>query len=182
MGLMSLAICCLEPRTVLRYTGEYWALPSLLQAPGMKYQSTIMRAACCSVRSGKKSSPNTLPRWTCSWGRRAETILWVCQGWKRWNLGERTIVFSLGQHSGEIDVGFPDLNGTQRIIIGEADNIHDLAARDTRWINVLEQSESQLLVPFGMLAASFNSLGSPFLVINSDEAVRILLSDVPHVR
>jgi len=83
----------------------------------------------CGAHSTKTSTPDTLPRRTCS-SRRAETILWGCQGWRGWKLDERTISFSFGQHFGEIDVGFPNLGGIPHII-SEASNLHELSARDT---------------------------------------------------
>lgn len=120
----------IQRRRIVKYVEDSWTLSSsLAPAPGMEYQSTIMRTVSCGVHSTKKSTLNKLPRRTCSW-RRAETILWGCQGRKRWKLDERTIGFAFGQHFGEIDVGFPNLSGIPRVI-GEASNLHELSARDT---------------------------------------------------
>ena len=49
-------------------------------------------------------------------------------------------------------------------------------------INILEELETDLLIPLGVLATALDGLGAPLLAVEDDLAVRVLFSYVPFVR
>jgi hypothetical protein len=114
-----------------------------------------------------------------------------------------TIGLSLGQDFGQVHGGFTDEIRFPRVIRIAAEN-HSLATFDSIWetcslwrrrrgctssvgglhlgVFVFVQRETDLFVPFRMLATAFYSPCSSFLAIQSDDTVWILLSDMPFIR